>query len=61
MKGSNTKSNKKEIWIMKELIERMRQGKNSYEFKNRDGFVTTVHGDSYEEAYEKFKEYIGID
>lgn len=46
---------------MKELIERMRQGKNSYEFKNRDGFVTTVHGDSYEEAYEKFKEYIGID
>ena len=53
--------NLKEGIIMRELIERMSQGKESYDYPTPDGRVITVKGDTEREAKEKFYEYMGWD
>lgn len=35
------------------------EGRNRYEFIDAEGLITAVYADSYEEAYEKYKDYCG--
>lgn len=46
---------------MADIIRRMNEGENSYEFSTHDGRVISVRGNSEKEAKEKFFEYMGWD
>lgn len=46
---------------MADLLRRMNEGKNEYNFTTPDGRKITVRGDSQKDANEKYFEYMGWD